>query len=309
MKQIIRLFRPEEILGLFFGAILVILVWVYGDYQGFLQVEVIRIKAQAVAYFFLLSILVVFMRIAYGVKNILAVLRDWLPFFVCIFIYNLLHSFINVINPTDRHELLIKIDYFLFGVHPTVWLERFIHPSLTDYLSWVYLFYFLFLPYLAVVLYFKKKFFDFRNLILTSVVCFYAGYSGYLMVPALGPWITQENLYSVNLDGSVAEGILFPFIETSSILRDSFPSLHTAVMTIVLVFAYRYESKVFWLMLPFGLSLFISTVYLRQHYVIDLIAGWLLAALCIYLVPRFHAFWEEHVRNISEEMKNYHKVK
>ena len=233
MKKIARLLRPEEILALLFGAILLMLVLVHGDYQSFLQAEVGRTIYYTMVILILLAVLIIFMRITYGVKNIVAVLRDWFPFWSCITIYEFLHSFINVINPTDQHEILIRIDYFIFGVHPTLWFERFIHPSLTNYLTVVYLFYFISLPLLAVMLYFKRKYVEFRNLMLTAVICFYIGYSGYLMVPALPPWITQSNLYSINLYGIVADEIPIPFINTASFLRDCFPSLHTATTTTV----------------------------------------------------------------------------
>ncbi len=157
------------------------------------------------------------------------------------------------------------------------------------------------------MLYFKRKFFEFRALMLTAVICLYTGYVGYILVPALPPFITQSDIYTLNLNGTVAEGLLFPFIDASSILRDCFPSLHTAVTTIVLVFAWRFEPKLFWLMLPFGLSLFISTVYLRQHYVIDLLAGWILAGVWLYWVPRFNSFWEKRIRPISEEMARIYR--
>ncbi|MGH7889407.1 MAG: hypothetical protein ACRENF_02520, partial [Thermodesulfobacteriota bacterium] len=42
---------------------------------------------------------------------------------------------------------------------------------------------------------------------------------------------------------------------------------------------------------PFTIGLILSTIYLRQHYVIDLIAGWGLAHLAVWLGPKFENFW------------------
>lgn len=271
-------------------------------YIGLTKAELELSEYYTIIFFSLWGILVIFMRIAYGTINLRAILRDWLPFYFCILFYEFLHSFLAFINPNDWHELLIQIDYFLFGAHPTVWLQKFIHPALTNYLTTVYLAYFLFLPALATMLYFKRKFFEFRALMLTAIVCLYAGYVGYILVPALPPYMTQSTLYTLTLQGTLADKALFPFLDTTAIHRGCFPSLHTAIITIVLIFACRYEPKLFWLMLPFGLSLFVATVYLRQHYVIDLIAGWILAGGCLYWVPRFNFFWENHIRGISEEM-------
>lgn len=294
--------RPEEMLGLLFGIIVGFLFFFFRGHVDILKGLPHLVSRYSIIYFYLWVVLSIFMWVAYGVTNIGSIFRDWLPFYGCILVYEFLHRFINVINPNDYHEILMKVDFFIFGVHPTVWLQEFIRPALTNYMSVVYLSYFLFLPLLATMLYFKKKFFEFRALMLTAVVCLYTGYIGYLFVPALPPFMTMSNLYTLNLNGTVAERVLFPFIDASSILRDCFPSLHSAVTAIVLIFAWRFEPKLFWLMLPFGLSLFVATVYLRQHYVIDLIAGWILAGGCLYWVPRFHSFWEYRIHRISEDM-------
>jgi membrane-associated phospholipid phosphatase len=66
--------------------------------------------------------------------------------------------------------------------------------------------------------------------------------------------------------------------------RASFPSLHVALSSIALIYAVRFRRKI-----PFGriiqviylilvVSLWIATVYLRHHWVVDIFAGWALAA-------------------------------
>jgi membrane-associated phospholipid phosphatase len=44
-------------------------------------------------------------------------------------------------------------------------------------------------------------------------------------------------------------------------------------------------------MLPFVVSLQISTLYLRQHYFVDIPAGWALAGLCLLAAPRLGRAW------------------
>ena len=62
---------------------------------------------------------------------------------------------------------------------------------------------------------------------------------------------------------------------------DAFPSGHTAIAIIVLAMAARYQRRLFYPLLVITVSLMISTVYLRYHYVIDVIAGVLLAVWCL----------------------------
>ena len=71
--------------------------------------------------------------------------------------------------------------------------------------------------------------------------------------------------------------------------RAAFPSLHAAVSLVALVYAWRYAAPWFWVLLPFVLGLWVSTIYLRHHYVVDLLAGWALAPVAVWLAPRLDA--------------------
>ena len=78
------------------------------------------------------------------------------PILFMVLIYESLGDLIHYLHP-DIDPALIRIDLFLFGVHPTIWMERWIVPWLTDLLSLAYLSYY-FLPLtLIVVLYLKKN--------------------------------------------------------------------------------------------------------------------------------------------------------
>jgi membrane-associated phospholipid phosphatase len=66
---------------------------------------------------------------------------------------------------------------------------------------------------------------------------------------------------------------------------DAFPSGHTELTLLVLYYAQRFHRRTFWWILPAGSALIISTVYLRYHYVVDVIAGAFLA-LAIILIAK-----------------------
>ncbi len=75
--------------------------------------------------------------------------------------------------------------------------------------------------------------------------------------------------------------------------RGAFPSLHNAVTLITLIYAYVNSKKLFWILLIPGISLVISTIYLRHHYAIDLFAGWALAVITYYIAPYVDRWWEQ----------------
>lgn len=69
------------------------------------------------------------------------------------------------------------------------------------------------------------------------------------------------------------------------------PSGHTQIALIVLFLAYWYERLVFYLLLPIISGLILSTVYLRYHYVVDLIAAGALAVGCMVFGPPLFDLW------------------
>ena len=83
------------------------------------------------------------------------------------------------------------------------------------------------------------------------------------------------------------------FMDFARIRRDVFPSLHVAISFVVWLYAYRNSKKLFWILSPLILSLWLSTLYLRYHYLIDVVAGLILAPLSFLLANWLFRRWGE----------------
>jgi|GEM_PF-107732 len=229
-------------------------------------------------------------------------LRDTLPFAYCIAIYTNLHDTIHFANPNDIHNYLIAIDQWIFGVQPSVWAEQFIHPVLTEVFSFCYMIFFIFAPLVALTLYLENKKPEFRETLIAIILCFYAGYFLYVLFPAVSPRIILKDAYMLRFDGTPITDTALRIINlASSDARDAFPSLHTAVTLLSLLFAYKYIRWLFWIMLPFCTGLLLSTVYLRHHYVIDIIAGFALGIFAFFFAPKIDAWWSSKNPSIAEK--------
>src|SRR5207249_865570 len=82
---------------------------------------------------------------------------------------------------------LAALDYRLWRTNPTVWIERFHTPALTELLQVVYS---LFIPavlLVAILLWRERRYGDFQYYGFLIAVGFLVSYLGYLMVPARGP--------------------------------------------------------------------------------------------------------------------------
>jgi membrane-associated phospholipid phosphatase len=220
--------------------------------------------------------------------------NDFSPILFIGLIYQSLGDLIQYLQP-DIDPVLIRIDFFLFGVHPTVWMERWIVPWLTDLLSLAYVSYY-FLPIvLGITLYLKNPRRDFEVAVFVLLLGYYASYIGYILFPAIGPRYTLAHLQTVPLEGRVITDFIRDTLNTwEHNKRDCMPSGHTQVALMVLFLSYRYRRLLFYILLPVATGLILSTVYHRYHYVIDLFAGAALAAGCILIGPRLYEAWKRH---------------
>jgi membrane-associated phospholipid phosphatase len=229
-------------------------------------------------------------------------LRDLLPFVVCILIYTNLHDTIGFVNPHDVHHWLIALDRMLFGQVPCVWAERFITPARTEVMQFLYLNFFWIAPSTALLLIAKRRWPEFRATTMGVLVCFYLGYALYVIFPAAPPRLVlvyefKKNLYGYPQLFSTLSAQALSILPVDS--RAAFPSLHAGVSLVALLYAWRYLRVWFWMLLPFASGLWVSTVYLRHHYVVDLFAGWLLAPVAVWVAPRLDAWWAARQREFG----------
>jgi membrane-associated phospholipid phosphatase len=230
--------------------------------------------------------------------------REVLPFLTCILIYTNLHDTIGFVNTHDIHWYLAALDRQIFGVIPCVWTQRWITPARTEMMQFFYLNFFWIAPSTSLLLLLRGRWPEFRTTTLGVIVCFYLGYFLYTVFPAAPPRLVLVYEFKRSLQGypsllSSLSAQAFELLPVDS--RAAFPSLHAAVSTLGLVYAWRFLRVWFWILLPFALGLWTSTIYLRHHFVVDLFAGWLLVPIAAWLAPRIDRWWSKQQRALGIE--------
>lgn len=227
-------------------------------------------------------------------KQELNFIRLIAPIIILLNIYSYLNFFIEKVNPRVMDSALIKIDSLLFfGHNPVLAMERFITPRLTEWFSFAYLSYFFYFPISFAALIISRKIREFHILYLTVIVIIVFGFIGYFTMPAIGPFYFEYHLFTKNLLGQSISSFNFKLINTYGYAKGTFPSLHAAMSLAFLLFAFKHQRKLFYIYLPFVISLLVSTIYLRQHYVVDLIAGLILCLFALYVSPKIYEWWEK----------------
>jgi membrane-associated phospholipid phosphatase len=203
----------------------------------------------------------------------------FLLFYPLFFLFMIFESFFMILpyfNPNDYDAQLTQIDFSMLGVHPTVWIEQWVHPWLTDLMYLLYLFYFP-LPLFILGYLYKKG--DYRNLdksVFLLFLVYFGAYIGYFAIPAMGPRFNESlmALQTKNLDGLIFAApirTLIGYFEPNKF--DAFPSLHMGISLCTLLLMGKFKPKMFWIFLPVVIGIWISLVYCRYHYVIDIIVG------------------------------------
>ncbi len=219
------------------------------------------------------------------------------PILFVVSIYQSLGNLIQYLQP-DIDSFLIWIDFFIFGVHPTLWMEQWIVPWFTDIMSLVYLSYYFIPVVLVTVLYLKDRRAEFERSIFILGFGYYVSFIGYILFPAIGPRYTMIHLYSITLEGSLITDFVRDTLNALELnRRDCMPSGHTQMALIVLYLAHRYEKFLFYLLFPIVCALILSTIYLRYHYVIDLMVGVALAIGCAIIGSQLYKWWNLRIKD------------
>lgn len=225
-------------------------------------------------------------------RKALRVVRDYTPFIMTVVFYELLHDLTPVLRPHVVDDWIIAIDRAVFGVDPAVFFGRFASVPVTAILTLCYLSYFISQPVMGFLLYRKGEMAQFRQFLIAVCVVGLIGFTGFVLVPVVGPWSFQGEQFPTRLLGEECSWIRMSLDAMKSDARDCFPSLHTAHTTVVLVTALRYSKKLFWAFLPIAVLLYISTMYLRFHYGTDVVFGFVTAAIALSVGPWIERKWQ-----------------
>jgi membrane-associated phospholipid phosphatase len=206
-------------------------------------------------------------------------------------LYESLGPLISAASPVARDDFLIAADRAIFGTDPTVWLERYLSPFLTDLFFLAYLTYYFIAIALGAILWRRNRG-TARRFIFTLTVAYLLSYAGYFLVPALGPRASlAERHHSELATTTISRTVSATLDELEHTKFDVFPSGHTTIALVVLIVAFQRARDAFWWLLPIAALLILSTVYCRYHYVVDVLAGALLAFVAVPLGDRLYDRW------------------
>ena len=199
--------------------------------------------------------------------------RHWYPHLFFLFCFEELGKLVHLVTPTWQDAKLIAFDQWLTGVNPSLWLERFARPALNEFMQCAYLTYFVFLLILGGILYYRHDLKSYWAVMTYSAVGYVFGYIISIFFPVQSPWFALAGMWHSNLAGGPFTGLSNLIEKYGRVHGAAFPSQHVAGAVAALWGAWRHRRWLFWIFLPCVLCMCVSTVYVRNHYVADVLGG------------------------------------
>jgi membrane-associated phospholipid phosphatase len=212
---------------------------------------------------------------------VLDFVRTFYPMLWIAFAWTEMDNLVTMIFPYWANGFVVRADLLIFGVHPTVWVERIFRPWLTELMNFFYTIYYFFVPMAAFPLYFRGKRKETMEFLFLVVFTFAVSFLLFLVFPAQGAWVILKDLHTVQPEG----GFFLHFIQwvqsRGTMRGGAFPSSHVAAAFTIALAGLRYNRPVGIILLPLAVGVAMATVYCRYHHAVDAIAG-ILTGVCLY---------------------------
>lgn len=264
--------------------------WLFGAYLLFMAIGLLcaggLVDANALAY--LAGLLIAGGLIALTTRrDTPAVWRSRLLFYpLAMNVYfQLMRGAVPAVHPARMDTALRQIDRWLLSDTPSLLLEPLVTPWATEAFSFFYILFFPFLTF-SLINYAIGDLGRLRAFTVGLFSLYGIGFLGYALVPAGGPYLAFPDEFTVPLLGGPITDWNAAVVRAGSNGVDVFPSLHVAVSGFLLGFDFRHRRRRFWVYLVPCVGLWLSTLYLRYHYLVDLLFGFALAALALWLAER-----------------------
>lgn len=193
------------------------------------------------------------------------------------------------IMPTQKMDgILSNIDYSIFGYQPSIKFSQYLSFSAFNELMFAGYFFYYLTPLAVIILNYKLPIEKLQSFGFILIGSFLLYYTLFILFPAAGPqfYFSYPDNY---IEAKGIFGKLIKLIQANGEAPTAaFPSSHVGINVIILIWMYQNNRKYFYYQLPFTGILLFSTVYIKAHYVIDVVAGIITAPMILYINHRIY---------------------
>ncbi len=209
----------------------------------------------------------------------LKIARDWYLIFIVTFFYEETGYLNQMVFQGFWDKFIMNVEYTIFHCDiGKMLLSGFNHPVINEIMYFFYFSYYIIIPALAFMIYRHNSREEFHYFLFTLMFTYFFCYLLYIFIPIAGPFEYEQ----VKIKGFIFEHIIKFFYQHGELPGSAMPSSHVAIALTVLLFSKKYNIK-FPVFIIIFIMLSISTVYLRYHYILDVVAGILTGIFCYFI--------------------------
>ncbi len=184
------------------------------------------------------------------------------------------------------------------GIVPTIWLQAKFYqlgqPSLVDQLTVFIHFTYFFVPHVFAFTLWRQNHLVFRRYVAAALGCYYFALLSCIVLPTAPPWLAGQtgqlvHVYRVVEDvltnaNPAAYDYAYEVAGTNAVA--AMPSLHFAIAYLIALASRALGIRSGTLGVSYAIAMACALVYAGEHYVVDLIAGGVLAAVAWRIAVR-----------------------
>jgi membrane-associated phospholipid phosphatase len=184
---------------------------------------------------------------------------------------------------------VVNLEQTIFGCQPSVLFSKYFYWKwFNELMCFGYVSYFVLIFGVCFWIYkFANKKFQFSFFVICA--SFYLCYLFFILFPVEGP-----QFYFAAPDNQLPNAYFFRHVlelvrEAGEKPTAAFPSSHVAITCLLLFLSAKNAPKLFYWIIPSALLLFLSAVYIKAHYVIDVIAGFFTFPILYWISSRIYS--------------------
>ena len=223
-------------------------------------------------------------------STITSFLRYFYPLIFTAYFYGETGYYNNIFF-LDLDGLFVQLEQSMFGFQPSLWFSsKYNSFWVNELMFFSYFTYYLIVVIFPLIMYLKKRD-EFDKLFFIIIFSFYSYYLIFVVFPVIGPQFyfpaEQAEIAHSGLFGKI---VLF-FQDVGETPTGAFPSSHVGLSWIILLISARKFKKLLIVIIPLALFICFSTVYIKAHYVVDVIGGVISAPILYFLGDKIYTYY------------------
>lgn len=207
-------------------------------------------------------------------NSYLLAFRQLLPFFLLEYWYSETYALGGLLLP-NKDAFFSQADQRIFGGEPSILFSQYLPQTWFSELMYFGYFSYYIIVFGVPLLFLIKHQDNFNRIVFVILCSFYLYYTIYIILPVGGPQFYFTGPFRDAPSGYLFCHLIHHIQTLGERPTGAFPSSHVGISTVVLLstFFLTKAHKTFWSLLPLYCILVLSTVYIKAHYLVDVLGG------------------------------------